>query len=516
MTQPRVVIIGGGLAGMTVAKELVKKKMPVVILEAADYLGGKAAADTKDGPFVEHGYHLFPAWYTNTRRLLRELQIESNFIDIHQFYQIREGAFPHFTAFRELSSLSNWWKNVRSGILPWPEALLNFYFILDLCSQSFENRKFLDKVSVNGFLRSRRYATENLANYNHQTVLQASSIPSYDLSAKTLQKLAQCWIKERSPLVSILNGNLQDTFISPFEQFIRDRGVVVKYKRRVRGLEVTAGKVSGVRFDAGIPVEETSTDDIFVLATPPEVTFRFVDDQVYAAERTKPNATEKLLAELIHLESAPMAGLTLQLNRRITYRDENGQERLLPKEHVNLYGSQYKTSFIDISQHWKMSDDKTVLSIIASNFAPLKNLSEAEMTRRIIEEVWRYIPCIDQKDIGQAYLRPNVEAPLFLNTVGAWHFRPITKTRIENLYIAGDYCQSTADLTTMESAVFSGLSTARDILRDRELGSPEVPPIELQTPRRDLLLLGKYLFLAPALFLKYAQRWKLLPDGQRS
>jgi hypothetical protein len=68
----------------------------------------------------------------------------------------------------------------------------------------------------------------------------------------------------------------------------------------------------------------------------------------------------------------------------------------------------------------------------------------------------------------------------------------------------------------MESAVFSGLSTARDILRDRELGSPEVPPIELQTPRRDLLLLGKYLFLAPALFLKYAQRWKLLPDGQRS
>jgi uncharacterized protein with NAD-binding domain and iron-sulfur cluster len=253
MTQPRVVIIGGGLAGMTVAKELAKKNIPVVILEAAEYLGGKAAADTKNGPFVEHGYHLFPAWYTNTRGLLRELQIASNLIDIHQFYQIQEGAFPHFTTFRELSSLRNWWENVRAGILPWPEALLNFYFILDLCSQSFENRKFLDKVSVNGFLRSRRYATENLATYNHQTVLQASSIPSYDLSAKTLQKLAQCWIKERSPLVSILNGNLQDKFISPFEQFICGQGVGIKYKRRVKGLEITAGKVSGVRFDTGIP-----------------------------------------------------------------------------------------------------------------------------------------------------------------------------------------------------------------------------------------------------------------------
>jgi hypothetical protein len=268
----------------------------------------------------------------------------------------------------------------------------------------------------------------------------------------------------------------------------------------------------------GMPAEETSAEDIFVLGSPHEVTSRFVDDQVYAAERAKPNATEKLLAELVHLESAPMAGLTLCLNRRITYCDSNNQERLLPKEHVNLYDSQYKTSFIDISQHWEMPGDKTVLSVIASNFAPLKNLrSEDEMTRHIVEEVCRYIPCIDQKkDIGSAYLRPNVDTPLFLNTVGAWHFRPITKTRIENLYIAGDYCQSTADLTTMESAVFSGLSTARDILRDRKLGPPDVLPVELQTPRRDLLLLGKCLFLAPALFLKYARRWNLLPGGQRS
>ena len=68
MTKPRVVIIGGGLAGMTVAKELLKRQIPVVILEAVGYLGGKATADRKDGPYVEHGYHLFPAWYANTRR----------------------------------------------------------------------------------------------------------------------------------------------------------------------------------------------------------------------------------------------------------------------------------------------------------------------------------------------------------------------------------------------------------------------------------------------------------------
>src|ERR1041385_1204223 len=69
-------------------------------------------------------------------------------------------------------------------------------------------------------------------------------------------------------------------------------------------------------------------------------------------------------------------------------------------------------------------------------------------------------------DIEAVYLRSNLNAPLFLNTVGSWAFRPGTRTRIPNLYVAGDYCRTHADLTTMESAVMSALNTARDVIAD--------------------------------------------------
>ena len=65
-------------------------------------------------------------------------------------------------------------------------------------------------------------------------------------------------------------------------------------------------------------------------------------------------------------------------------------------------------------------------------------------------------------------IQPNLDSPLFINTVGSWQFRPRTKTRIDNL---------------------------------RSMGiKANVGPIPLRMPARLLLLLLKYLgfpFVAP-------------------
>jgi isorenieratene synthase len=76
--RPRVVVIGGGIAGASAAVVLAERGLPVVICEAADRLGGRLGAHPRTLPdgtlqWVDHGFHGFFRQYYNWRRILRRI-----------------------------------------------------------------------------------------------------------------------------------------------------------------------------------------------------------------------------------------------------------------------------------------------------------------------------------------------------------------------------------------------------------------------------------------------------------
>src|SRR5262245_32569762 len=75
MPDRSAIVIGGGLAGIVIARELALRRWRVILLEKSKRLGGKAGAEVKDGRPVEHGYHVFPKWYPNVRAILDRIGV---------------------------------------------------------------------------------------------------------------------------------------------------------------------------------------------------------------------------------------------------------------------------------------------------------------------------------------------------------------------------------------------------------------------------------------------------------
>ncbi len=94
--QPKkVVVIGGGLAGLASAYELSNRGFEVTLLEKSPQLGGKIASwdiQVGDDNFrMEHGFHGFFPQYYNLKSIVREVAIESNFQSLEYYSVVFKG-----------------------------------------------------------------------------------------------------------------------------------------------------------------------------------------------------------------------------------------------------------------------------------------------------------------------------------------------------------------------------------------------------------------------------------------
>jgi zeta-carotene desaturase len=471
MTPPSAVIVGGGLSGMVVARELALRGWRVQLLERSKRLGGKAGAESKNGRRVEHGYHVFPPWYPNVREIVNRIGVQ--LVDFDSYHFLLPGEYPQRVTVRGPSSFSAVWHNTFHGLLPWYHNILYFYSVLDMISRPLSEKRFLDRVSQIGLIRGQWYASESVAEISQENVLKASAIPAYDLSAMTAKRIASYWVRVATPFLSVLPGDLQTVFIDPQVRELEKLGVEIRYGAEVQGVDMHNGRVNAVVLHDGSRVSA----DVYALCTPFEVTRTWLNDNLYDADPA--------LGNMHFLEAEPMAALHLRLRNAIPD---------LPREHIFLHGSHYALSLIDISRLWPGHDGKAELSFIASNYGPLQQVSVERAKDLLVEEISEYLP-LSSADVESWELNTNTNVPLFINTIGAWPNRPSPNTQVANLYLAGDFVKNPVDLACMEGAVSAALATAAQILGDNgNTSSLPVAQVPKEWPRL-WLVTARYLAL---------------------
>jgi protoporphyrinogen oxidase len=480
--RPTALVLGGGLAGLTVARALQANGFQATILEAQPRAGGKAGCvPDSTGYLWEHGYHIFAPWYANMRRLTDELGVK--LIEVPEWHYIERsadgvlppsagGPLPKRAKMKLPVTPFELVEVLRNAPLPKAEMLLYFYFVLDMIGLPIGQKALLDQVSRVGLMRDRWYSTPIWPQIERESLLKASAVPAFEMSAYTAKILSSYFLKTLRPSLMMLPGDLQHTMIDPFVKRVADEGVIIEYERRVEKLVLGGSgrpRIDAVLVRAGAdPNLARRSADVIVVATPLDVTRQLIGADVLAAAPG--------LGCIQRLRVAPMAALHLELVDRMPN---------IPKEHVFLSGGQYGLSFIDVTTHWP-GRKSTLLSFIASDFLPLQNVTdETELYGLLMEEIGRYLP-IRKKDVQRWKLNTNaaVGLRLFINTAGSWPDRPNPSSSIENLFFAGDWVKNRIDLACMEGAVSAAQQAAHEIgLRWQAWNGVTVPPPPLVAPR---------------------------------
>jgi flavin-dependent amine oxidoreductase/FAD dependent oxidoreductase len=563
MPPVRVAVIGAGIAGLTVALRLLERGYAVTVYDRKGYLGGKLGAHThppsdfqgptkkpyvggnayRPGTYHEHCYHMFLNWYHNFWQLAEDIGLRrgEHFEARESVKYLRRGEFPRTITITNSGSPTTQWANITSGMRSIPDMILSHYSVFDTLAQRFEGG-LLGNYTVNGFVQSRPYATEGMATLYQESFAKAFACPSYLTSARSYQAFMKYSLRLPTPMMWLLKNDVHHGFMEPLRANLDRLGCHWKLGHHVtnlqsyytaaidkdvnparpRGAEIRsipslnpawphppksaaeaarilaheprfsslAAQPDSVPLPATLegPPEQTDKYDYVVLAVPPNNLREFFADSEFAESFVA--ETDRAVQKL-HFE--PMASIDVYFKRKVI---DN-----FPREHIGLLDSKYGLTVIDNSQLWP-GIEGTALNIVATDFRALVDLPEEAALRHIVGDLQDYLPFLSVDDLLCWHIEANAGDQLFVNEIGSEKWRPGPKTRLSNIFLAGDYCRTFIDVVTVEGAVVSGLQAVRALqeqvaVERHTAGTKLLDPVTIIEPEaypRWMMLAGALMF----------------------
>lgn len=422
----KCIVIGGGFAGLSAAAFLSKYKYKVKLLEASPKSGGRAySMPAKDGKtIIDNGQHILMGCYSDTIKMLKMVDAQDNFI-----YQKN----------LEINFLQSGGKKIKlkATSVPYPFNLL--FGIMNYSAISFYDRLKVIKFFLTLLVLSRNKITDstvsdllNSGNQN-ETINKAlwDVIAIGALNTNTKKASADTFITILKQI--FFNGNfsstiilpkrgLSDSYISSTAKFIRSNNGSIHNSCTVTGSEIENNRISKIFTNADVITEFDSV----ICAVPFYAFGKIVDSSV-------------LLKQPL-LEYSSILTVHVWLNE-INLKDD-------------FYG------LIDSPLHW-IFNKGTHLTLVISDADYLMEKSKEEIYNLIKNELYKFAGINESEIITYQILKE--KRATFIPSVSANNSRPPVKTKLDNLFVAGDWID-TGLPSTIESAVKSGRMAAEAVL----------------------------------------------------
>jgi uncharacterized protein with NAD-binding domain and iron-sulfur cluster len=486
----RVIVLGGGVAGMSAAHELAERGFEVVVFEARDAPGGKArsfpfpGSGTQGRPPLpgEHGFRFFPGFYRHLPDTMQRIPYEDanvfdNLVTATEVQIARADGRELLSPahlprnFSDLDKAFRFLFDYAWGVGIGPKDTAHFVDRLLLLLTSCEERRFaeFEKQSWWRFSgaaeRGGAYA-KYLADGLTRTLVAARA---REMSARTggyiLLQLLFDLADPRGQVDRVLNGPTSDVWIDPWLEHLETLGVDFRLGHQVQAIHCRGQRVSGVTVVAGGRPSRYEAD-WYVAALPVEVMRLLASEQLMLVDPR--------LARLHRLRTRWMNGIVYYLDRDV--RAVHG--------HTVYIDSPWALTSISQPQFWqprfqpgRLGDGRArgILSVDVSDWEAIGSGVEKQAMycsrEEISTEVWHQLKEsldddatreLERVRVLGSFLDPSIvhpnptEAanlePLLVNTVGSWSDRPDAQTEVDNLLLASDYVRTHTDLATMEGA----------------------------------------------------------------
>ncbi len=271
-SRPRVVVVGGGIAGLTAATGLAERGVAVEVIEREDYLGGRVGGWTERQDGVDlamnRGFHAFFRQYYNLRALLGRIDPHLRMLTPVDDYPLIDGAGRRDT-FRGLPRTPPW--NAVAFAARSPTFRLRDFLAIDaraaapLAAVSVPGiYERLDHFDAATFLKSIRFpaAARHLA---FEVFSRSFFADPAKLSAAELATMFHIYFLGSSEglIFDVPTSNYDTALWQPLRRYLEARDVNFRLGTGVSRIDVAATKPFRVHTDSGDAAEA----DAVVLAT---------------------------------------------------------------------------------------------------------------------------------------------------------------------------------------------------------------------------------------------------------
>jgi squalene-associated FAD-dependent desaturase len=443
----KVIVIGGGLAGLAATTALASRGFHLTLVEARGRFGGRAGSftDSTTGQMIDACQHVSMGCCTNFAHFCKMVGID-RYLQPQPclYFMTKDGRVSRFSASR----------------LPAPLHLAGSFLGLHYLSLSEKLRIACGLACLKAtpssadppfviWLEEHRQTPATIGRFWGLVLTSALNEVPEKIGLKYARKVfVDGFMSHRRGFeVELPTVPLGRLYGQELETWLREHHVEVIFQQAVKGLEMRDGRIAGALCRSG----ELLLGDRYIAAVPFDRLIELLPEEIVEKE--------SYFSNLRKLESSPITSVHLWYDRPV-----------LDYPHVVL---------VDCVGQWvfnrgEVCPGEFYLQVVVSAARQFRGLTHEEVQKLIVTELQQIFPEVALATL----LRTKVvteRGATFSAFPGVDSLRPDQRSPLINLYVAGDWT-NTGWPATMEGAVRSGYLAAERLLEDNRTMERLVQP----------------------------------------